>query len=137
VRVQSLFEEVARTNADETIARYLASGMPIPGFGHPLYPMEGDPRAASLLASFDPLPHFQEMITKVSAATGLRPTIDVALVALMTRLGLPDDAPFALFAIGRSIGWLAHSLEQVAVATGIMIRPRARYVGPPIEGARS
>jgi citrate synthase len=137
VRVQSFFEEVARTSADETIARYLASGMPIPGFGHPLYPMEGDPRAASLLTSFDPLPVFQEMITKVSAATGLRPTIDVALVALMTRLGLPDDAPFALFAIGRSIGWLAHSLEQVAVATGTMIRPRARYVGPPIEGAGS
>jgi citrate synthase len=135
VRVQSLFEEVARTSAAETITRYLASGMPIPGFGHPLYPMEGDPRAASLLASFDPSPPFQQMISKMSAATGLRPTIDVALAALAARFGLPEDAPFALFAIGRSVGWLAHSLEQVT--TGTLIRPRARYAGPPVGIAGS
>jgi citrate synthase len=75
------------------------------------------------------------MITKVGAATGLRSTIDVALAALATRFGLPEDAPFALFAIGRSIGWLAHSLEQVT--TGTLIRPRAWDAGPPVGIAGS
>ena len=32
-------------------------------------------------------------------------------------------------ALARSIGWLAHALEQIE--TGALIRPRARYVGVP------
>ncbi|MFZ4607728.1 MAG: citrate/2-methylcitrate synthase, partial [Caulobacter sp.] len=36
-------------------------------------------------------------------------------------------APFALFAVARTAGWLAHAVEQVQ--TGALIRPRARYVG--------
>jgi citrate synthase len=133
VRVRSLFEEVARTSPDEAIGRHLASGLSIPGFGHPLYPTEGDPRAAALLAAFEPPTEYKQMIAKVSAATGQRPTIDVALAALAARLELPEDAPFALFAIGRSVEWLAHSIEQVT--TGTMIRPRARYAGPALVTA--
>ena len=30
--------------------------------------------------------------------------------------------------IGRIAGWIAHALEQTA--SGAMIRPRARYIGP-------
>src|SRR3954447_2361207 len=132
VLVRSLLEEVERTSAEETIARHLASGLSIPGFGHPLYP-EGDPRAAALLAAFDPPPRVEQMIAQVSTTAGLRPAIDVALAALAARLGLPSDAPFALFAMGRCVGWLAHSLEQVS--SGTIIRPRARYAGPPIVTA--
>ncbi|MDQ3875888.1 MAG: hypothetical protein M3322_10165, partial [Actinomycetota bacterium] len=43
--------------------------------------------------------------------------------------GLPRDGAFVLFALGRSAGWIAHALE--AAAGGTLIRPRARYVGPP------
>ena len=43
-------------------------------------------------------------------------------------LELPAGAPLTIFAIGRTIGWIAHAIEQYA--TGVMIRPRARYVGP-------
>jgi citrate synthase len=49
-------------------------------------------------------------------------------LAVMTReLGLIDEAPFVLFAVGRMTGWLAHAMEQRQ--TGRLIRPRARYVG--------
>ena len=38
-----------------------------------------------------------------------------------------------LFAIGRTIGWIGHAIEQYA--TGQLIRPRAKYVGPAIASA--
>jgi len=44
---------------------------------------------------------------------------------------LPDDAPFLMFAAARSAGWLAHAMEQAL--GGRLIRPRARYSGPPLE----
>jgi citrate synthase len=133
LRVRSLFEEVVRIGAEEAVHRHLASGISIPGFGHPLY-TDGDPRAQALLAAFDPPPIFTQMMAVVATTTGQAPNIDMALAALSARFHLPADAPFALFAIGRSVGWLAHSIEQVTSGTmnNTMIRPRARYIGPPL-----
>ncbi len=59
--------------------------------------------------------------------TGEAANVDFAVTALSARFGLPPDAPFALFAVARTAGWLAHAVEQVQ--TGTLIRPRARYVG--------
>ena len=47
--------------------------------------------------------------------------------ALAAALDLPPGAPLALFALGRTAGWIGHALEQYS--TGQLIRPRARYVG--------
>jgi citrate synthase len=33
-----------------------------------------------------------------------------------------------LFALGRTVGWVGHAIEQYE--TGKIVRPRARYVGP-------
>ena len=60
--------------------------------------------------------------------TGDQPNLDSALTVLTRTLGLPKGAPFTLFAVGRSVGWIAHALEQ-RTQPGL-IRPRARYVGP-------
>jgi citrate synthase len=103
-----------------------AKGAAPPGFGHPLYP-EGDPRAEALLEAFEPPPALARLRAMVEEATGLSPNVDFALVALRQALGLAPDAPFALFALARSAGWMAHAMEQVA--SGDLIRPRARYVG--------
>jgi citrate synthase len=130
VRVRSLVEEVARTSAEQTVDRHRASGLPIPGFGHPLYP-EGDPRASALLGAFDVPEGIARMIERVGSETGLQPNIDVALATLVAHCRLPNDAAFALFAISRCVGWLAHIIEQVPVGT--VIRPRARYIGPMLE----
>lgn len=96
------------------------------GFGHPLYP-QGDPRARHLLDRLPPDARVARLLREVQAQTGWAPTIDFALVALRHALGLPAGAAFALFAIGRSVGWIAHALEQRA--QGGLIRPRAAYVG--------
>ena len=48
-------------------------------------------------------------------------------MALTAALRLPDEAPFALFAVARCAGWLAHAMEQAT--SGALIRPRARYIG--------
>lgn len=135
-RVQALFSEVERLGDDKVVAHYLSTGSPLAGFGHHLYP-DGDPRAAALLAQFEPPKVIARFIAKVTALTGLQPNIDVALAALVAHHRLPVDAAFGLFATARSVGLLAHSLEQLGVAQ--VIRPRGRYVGPmpDVQGARA
>ena len=132
LRIRSLMEEVARTDARTVIAAHLASGVAIPGFGHPLYP-EGDPRASALLEAIDPPRPFEQMISLVKGEIGQLPNLDFALLAMSERCRLPHDATFSLFALGRCIGWLAHAIEQAA--TGQLIRPRAHYTGPAVEDA--
>jgi citrate synthase len=106
---------------------------PPPGFGHPLYP-DGDPRATALMAVIEVPPPLAALCAEVEAATGERANMDYALTALRQSLQLPPEAPFALFAVARTAGWLAHAIEQTQ--TGALIRPRARYVGshPPPQG---
>lgn len=136
-RVQALFSEVERLGEDQVVAHYLSTGLPLAGFGHHLYP-DGDPRAAALLAMFEPPEVIARFIEKVTQLTGLQPNIDVALAALVAHHRLPADAAFGLFATARSVGLLAHSLEQLGVDQ--VIRPRGRYVGPMpdlAQGARA
>ena len=101
--------------------------MPLPGFGHPLYP-DGDARARALLTAFTLPPAYEETRRAVTALTGEEPNIDFVLTAIANELGLAPDVPFQLFAAARCAGWIAHALEQGE--TGRLIRPRARYVGP-------
>lgn len=124
-RVEALFDVVeAEGGAEAALRRRLAAGEDLPGFGHPLYP-GGDPRATALLAG---APQAMALAAVVERLTGRRPSLDFALVATRRSLGLPRGAAFALFAVGRTVGWIAHALEQRR--QGRLIRPRAVYVGP-------
>jgi citrate synthase len=129
--VSRLAEEAAGAGGEEAVAARLAHGVTAPGFGHPLYP-DGDPRARALLGAFAAPPPLEALRVAVETATGQRDNLDFALLALAQALHLPDDAPFALFAVARSAGWVAHAMEQIA--EGALIRPRARYAGPLPEG---
>jgi citrate synthase len=122
-----LMEEARRIGAARAVARWLARGQPIPGFGHSLYP-EGDVRAAMLLEGFSINRLCLQLRKAVHEATGALPNIDFALAALTQTRRLPRHAPLSLFMLGRSIGWAAHAIEQVT--TGALIRPRANYLGP-------
>ncbi len=137
-RVAALFGEAgAPERAAATIASRLRRGEGIPGFGHPLYP-DGDPRGRALLDQVTAVcgesPAVllaQALETAVWQTIGLRPTIDFGLVVLARALDLPPGAALGLFALGRTVGWIGHALEQYQLDQ--MIRPRARYIGPSPE----
>ena len=109
----------------------IALGEAIPGFGHLIY-AEGDPRAEALLSALATAGADRRFVADapalVAEATGLRANIDFALAVLSRTLSLPAGSEIALFAIARCAGWLAHAFEQLE--TGVLVRPRARYVGP-------
>ncbi|GLQ55286.1 citrate synthase [Devosia nitrariae] len=122
---------VAQTAGDEQAVRdYFSEGRAIAGFGHALYP-DGDVRAEALFESFE-IPAPYAAVRKVGEEIfGDRVNVDFALAALTSAHRLPDDAPLVVFAVARTVGWLAHAVEQAV--GGSLIRPRARYVGPPPE----
>jgi len=124
--VKALIDTASRVGTETAVSEWLALGRPFPAFGHPLYP-DGDPRAAALLQRIAIPAEYAELAACVERLVGERPNIDFALAAMTDACGLPRSAPLTLFALSRCAGWLAHALEQIA--TGKLIRPRARYVG--------
>ncbi|MDW6026470.1 citrate synthase [Mesorhizobium sp. BAC0120] len=130
LRVRALFGDVERVGAQRAVQERLARGEPLPGFGHPLYP-DIDPRGAVLLELVRLPADLDELARYGSAATGLQPNVDFATAAMAMAYDLPKDAAFRIFAAARMAGWLAHAMEQAR--SGRLIRPRARYSGPPLE----
>jgi citrate synthase len=130
-RVEAFVREMlAAPDLDAALLDRLKRGEAVPGFGHRLYPA-GDPRGRLLLDLLDEIGTDNPINALEAAAarlTGAAPTIDFALVALAQRLDLPPSTPLTLFALGRSVGWIGHTLEQIAADR--LIRPRARYTGP-------
>jgi citrate synthase len=133
-RVESMLESMRRPRGlSAAVTARVRRGEPVDGFGHPLYP-DGDPRARLLLDLLDErysrsseLRFVTSFARAAAEATGEQPNIDFALAAMARVLRLPAAAPLMLFAIGRSVGWIGHAIEQYA--TGQLIRPRAKYVG--------
>ena len=69
----------------------------------------------------------RRLAAAVAAQAGRPPTIDAGLALLARVAGLPPGAALGVFAVGRTVGWVGHALEQAQ--SGRLIRPRARYVG--------
>ena len=143
--VLEMFDAVgSAANADAWVRAELAAGRRLMGIGHRVYKVR-DPRARILA----------EMSGRVAAQTGNRATYDLArelervavsvleevkpgrrlhanvefyTATLLDLLGIPGDLFTAVFAIGRSAGWTAHAMEQLA--DNRLIRPADDYVGP-------
>ena len=134
-QVEAFLREVhLPAHARTIITNRLKRGEHLPGFGQPLYP-EGDPRAKTLLdliartyPQSEALALGQAVTIQVRQMIGQHPTIDFALATLTRVLGLSAGIALALFALGRTIGWIGHAIEQYQLDQ--LIRPRAQYTGP-------
>jgi citrate synthase len=134
-RVAGLFDELKRApDLEAELAARIRGHVFIPGFGHPLYP-DGDVRAQTLfemlreIAPDSPELAFAEhLATAAERLINRKANVDFTTVVVERVLGLPKDSALAMFLLGRTVGWIAHALEQAA--HGALIRPRARYTGP-------
>src|SRR5438552_5315122 len=130
-----LASRLVKTMVDNDVAPVIrervALGERFAGFGHGVY-KRGDPRAMSLLDALTragaPRKFTREIPERIAEATGELVNIDYALAVLVHSLRLPAGSELALFAMARTVGWIAHASEQLQF--GKLIRPRARYVGP-------
>jgi citrate synthase len=135
-RVESMLASLRQAKSlRAALTDRLRQGQRIDGFGHPLY-RHGDPRAIALLQLLherfpkSPELRFVRELARLSESlTGEKPNLDFALGSVSRVLRLPSTSGLTLFAIGRTIGWIGHAIEQYAVDH--IIRPRAKYIGAP------
>src|SRR3984893_986036 len=131
VLAAQLLKTLAHGEVAPIIRERVALGERFAGFGHGVY-KHGDPRARALLealARAGAADKFtREIPERIAEATGEFVNIDYALAVLIHTLGLPPGNELVLFAMARTVGWIAHASEQLR--HGGLIRPRARYIGP-------
>jgi citrate synthase len=126
--------------AEAWIRDAVRRGDRIMGFGHRVYKTD-DPRSQFLRETArslgGPLVHFAEEVerTAVEVLAELKPgrrlytNVEFFAGVVMHTAGIPRELFTPTFATSRTIGWTAHVLEQAA--DNRLIRPAARYVGPP------
>jgi citrate synthase len=126
---------------DEYVRKALLEKRRIMGFGHRVY-KSFDPRARifkrylqELLnmkgdrTLLDIADRLEEAVTRELGSKGIFPNIDLYSGAVFHMLGLKKEIFTPMFAVARSVGWIAHVLEYWR--DNRLIRPRAVYVGPP------
>lgn len=110
----------------------------VEGFGHAAYP-EGDPRARVLLDLIDAAgPEICDAVRAVAdgliAAARRRgpglPNIDFALPLLTHAYGMVPDAGEVVFIVARTVGWIAHALEEYEEQP-LRFRYQGTYRGRP------
>jgi citrate synthase len=126
-----LLDTLLEGNIAAIVRERVALGEIFPGFGHMIY-RDGDPRAVSLLSALMKTGIDRrlavEIPERIKEATGAFANNDYALAVMRRALDMPQGSETAIFAIGRTAGWIAHAIEQLESRK--LIRPRARYVGP-------
>ncbi|TDD71960.1 citrate synthase/methylcitrate synthase [Jiangella aurantiaca] len=116
------------------------AGDRIMGFGHPVYRTE-DPRSRMLreiaVGFGGPLVEFaveverqvEAILAELKPGRELHTNVEFYAGVVMEQCGLPRAMFTPTFAVARVVGWTANILEQAADSK--IIRPAARYVGPP------
>ncbi|MEZ4334631.1 MAG: citrate synthase [Myxococcota bacterium] len=142
-RVDALLDEAGPAERVEQVVHdRQRRGEVIEGFAHPIYAPHADPRGTLLIEIAKGLAGSRAEVRSVAALVDAMqeggfggPSIDVGLVAIARALGFPTGSATALFAVGRTVGWVAHALEQQDA--GFLVRPRARYRDGLLQPERS
>lgn len=120
------------------LAERLRTGAPIPGFGHRVYRAR-DPRTALVLDLLGDGPvraAVDAVTTRLAGRPGGFPNVDLALAAVVHAHDLRPDAGEAIFAVARTVGWIAHALEEYA-EPGLRFRADGVYTGLIPDGSRA
>ncbi|MFE3518740.1 citrate synthase [Streptomyces sp. NPDC059166] len=125
---------------DAWIRERVLAGERIMGFGHPVYRTE-DPRSRMLRSVAQgfggPLVDFaveverqvEAILAELKPGRELHTNVEFYAGVVMELCGLPREMFTPTFCAARMVGWSANILEQAEDSK--IIRPAARYVGPP------
>ncbi len=145
-RALALLDEIGSPNRiEEVVAPMVERGDKIMGFGHAVYSTD-DPRSVMLRGvarriagdeSSRQLVAFAEateagvidVLDRLKPGRHIRTNIEFYAGVVMQLCGIPPEMFTPTFASSRVIGWCANVLEQAA--DNKIIRPSARYIGPP------
>ncbi|WP_432939238.1 citrate synthase [Kribbella sp. CA-253562] len=140
-RALASLDEIGRPDrADAWVRAKVAAGDRIMGFGHAVYRTD-DPRSLMLreiaqglggeLVDFAVTVErtVVDVLAELKPGRNLYANVEFYAGVVMDRCGLPRSMFTPTFAVSRVIGWTANILEQAE--DGKIIRPSARYVGPP------
>src|SRR4249919_1552275 len=145
-RVLHMLEEVERTgDAERYVASVLDRGIRLMGFGHRVYRAE-DPRARVLRSTAKELgaPRYEVALALEKAALAelrarrpdrvLETNVELWAAIMLDCAEVPSHMFTSMFTCARTAGWAAHIMEQKR--TGRLVRPAARYTGPPVRPVR-
>ncbi len=140
-RALDLLDEIGTVErADEVVRHKIETGERIMGFGHRVYKTR-DPRSVLLREVAERVGGQQaklatavedivvDVLAELKPGRELYANVEYYAGIVMESAGLPAELFTATFAASRTVGWCAHVMEQAA--DNRIIRPSARYVGPP------
>ncbi|MER7211818.1 citrate synthase 2 [Streptosporangium sp. NPDC000239] len=140
-RVLHMIEGVEKLgDAKKWVQQELDNGQRLMGFGHRVYRAE-DPRARVLRRTAKELnaPRYEVAAALEQAALEelharkpdrvLATNVEYWAAVILDFAEVPANMFTSMFTCARTAGWAAHILEQKR--TGRLVRPSAKYVGPP------
>jgi len=138
--VQKQIEKGEVKDIEEWTRKALADKKLLMGFGHRVYKTD-DPRSVMLRDVADKLGGEKMELARYIEATAIKvldelkpgrrlyTNVEFYAGIVMDSCGVPRELFTPTFAASRVIGWCTHILEQAA--DNRLIRPSARYAGPP------
>jgi citrate synthase len=150
VAVLDMLEQIStidRVPSFVATAKDANAALGLKGFGHQIY-KNADPRANVLRKTcyevLDALDKHNDPVLRVAielerialqdeyfVENNLYPNKDFYSAVILRAMGFPASMFTVLFAVARTVGWIAHWTEMIEDLDQKIGRPRQLYIGPP------